>query len=133
MDRLAVFVLSTVRSNGKFQQLIPNYFESRILPIINTWGLLIPNLFFLFGTNIFDTNFLQVRCNIISKRKLTPHTPQSPLVNILEKYKCPIKQYEGLHWIYNASNYIGKKKDTNILYSFNVIRMSNCTGEYFGR
>ena len=137
MNRLAVFILSTVKSNGKFTQFFPNYYESRILPIINTWGLLIPNLIFVFGTNVFDLNFIKHRCKkiIVQQRKLTPYTPQTTPVDSIEEYTCPVEQYEGLNWIYNKDNNASNntKKKTNIISSFNIIRMSNCTGEYFGR
>ena len=66
-EDVAVFLLATTRPNGRpgSQQTYPTYYESRILPIRETWGAYFPHLYFVFGTNKFDYEFLTKRCHIV--------------------------------------------------------------------
>ena len=99
---VAVFVLGTTR---KFQRV--SSFESRIRPIVETWGSLFPHLYFVFGTNVFDQTFLSESCQFISRygdvslesetgggarnthRNLYASAPQTTPVNASDLYKCP--------------------------------------------
>ena len=54
------------------KQDFPTYWQSRILPIQNTWGKFFQTLFFVFGTNVFDYRFLHDlnRCKEVTKLSL---------------------------------------------------------------
>ncbi len=89
-----------------------------------------PYLYFVFGTNTNDFNFLQQFCNkdsMAKSRRLTPHTPQTSSRNAVDLYSCNT---------FNISNNSGSYNETVLShttpYSFKVLYMANCTGEYFG-
>lgn len=101
LSEIAIFILATTRGNGNNQHN-PTYFESRILPIHDSWGSYFENLFFVFGTNEFDFQFLKRHCEVdigsrstsiktksaTDSRKLKAHTPQTPSQDKLVLYKC---------------------------------------------
>lgn len=110
--RIAVFILGTVARNGRFEQPFPTYLESRILPLLQTWGQFFPHLYFVFGRNVHDVNFLTERCmlttsNALSSpsigwehmprtthrsgnRQLKVRSPQVKLEHSLDLYRCPV-------------------------------------------
>ena len=116
---IAIFVLATTRFNGK-KQAYPTYLESRIIPIKNTWGALFPNIFFVFGSNVFDYKHLLTKCHLNqpNTRKLVAHTAQTPSENISLYYTCGIGSDYQYPWLVSDH--------------FNVMWTGNCTGEYFG-
>ncbi len=60
---IAIFILATTALNTRFSpQEYKTYYESRILPIHETWGSFFPHIYFVFGTNTFDYQFLKQRC-----------------------------------------------------------------------
>ena len=113
-EELAVFSLATSKSHGKPPISL---WDSRITPMHNTWGRLFPHLYLVFGTNIFDFNFLsRIQCKIRSnssssreRRRLLARTHQTRPRNEIIYYKCPLAEREA-----------------------NVLWVGNCTGEYFG-
>lgn len=61
---ISVFILATTALNTRFSpQTFPTSYESRILPITETWGSFFPHLYFVFGSNAFDYQFLTSRCS----------------------------------------------------------------------
>ncbi len=54
---LAVFILATTRQHN-----FRTYLQSRILPIVQTWGNYFPHLYFVFGTNEQDYQYLARKC-----------------------------------------------------------------------
>ena len=115
MDTLAIFILATSRS---FQQT--SSFESRLKPIARSWGSMIPHLYMVFGTNVFDDSFLKSSCQLLAshgdsgsynisdsnRRHLYASAPQTTSVNRTDLYEC--------------------EQGIKVLY------IGNCTGEYFG-
>lgn len=64
---ISVFILATTTLNTRFSpQIFPTYYESRILPITETWGSFFPHLYFVFGRNAFDYQFLTTSCSHIN-------------------------------------------------------------------
>lgn len=126
---IAVFLLGTTTKNGRFPHKHPTYYESRISPIVSTWGGLFPNLYFVFGTNTFDYEFLSTVCqkelalDSNTGRNLRSRVPQEESRNVNELYVCPVAAD-----IHNESiSYLNAS-----LPSFSVLYTANCTGEYFG-
>lgn len=56
---VVIFILATVRRNGKLQQDFPTNFEARLQPIACTWGSLFPQLFFVVGSDSANLQFVQ--------------------------------------------------------------------------
>lgn len=137
-ETLAIFILATTTPNGRFQQDFRTYYESRLLPIQETWGSLFPNIVHVFGTNAFDHDFLIKRCHSLDHRRLIPHTRQIPIKHEYSLYDCPIyqKDFYELHEN-NVTNYHSNynihfiNKD-DIVLNMKVLWVGNCTGEYFG-
>lgn len=108
--RIAVFILGTVARNGRLEQPFPTYLESRILPLLQTWGQFFPHLYFVFGRNVHDVDFLTDRCRLMTSNALsspsigwehTPHrgnsnrqlkvrSPQVKLEHSMDLYRCPV-------------------------------------------
>lgn len=59
---LAIFILATTRP---FQK--ESSWDSRIVPIFRTWGREIEHLYFVFGTNQFDHDFLSKNCQNVER------------------------------------------------------------------
>jgi len=84
----------------------------------DTWGRLFPHLHLVFGTNVFDFNFLsRIQCQTRSNssenahgRRLLARTHQTRPRNEIIHYKCPL----------------AAEREANVLW------VGNCTGEYFG-
>jgi hypothetical protein len=70
---ITIFILATTTQNSRIPQDYKTYYESRILPITETWGSFFPNLFFVFGTNQFDYQFLTTRCTPESTTLMEAH------------------------------------------------------------
>ena len=109
---IGVFVLATT----KFDQSGTSYVTSRIVPLMRTWGGFFPSIYMVFGTNDVDWRFVKssacrqlVFGESISRRRLVARSPQTPSRNAREIYEC-------------------SENDT----LFRVLRIANCTGEYFG-
>ena len=103
--RIAVFILGTVAKNGRLEQPYPTYLESRIQPIVQTWGQFFPLLYFVFGRNVHDVEFLTKQCRLVANNvfarspassEVSPHrilkvrSPQIELEHSLDLYRCPI-------------------------------------------
>lgn len=145
LSGLAVFILSTTRKNGKHDpQRYANYFESRMLPITNTYGSQL-DIFFVFGTNKYDLDFLNQRCSLhsadvhdnskVGRRSLKARKAQTRPMNRLEEYKCPLHREESYKYqkqqktsakVLPAADLQGLDREITVL------RAANCTGEYFG-
>jgi hypothetical protein len=164
LTSIAIFILATTKKNGKpgTMQTYPTYFESRMLPIANTYGTQFnnatsTNLFFVFGTNKYDNDFLQRRCYEVEgpswsafslssssspdsshrRRSLKAHVEQTPSRDRLETHKCPIRRTETYtfqkqkrlpYQSQSAAVPTIIENDRNIT----ILRAANCTGEYFG-
>jgi hypothetical protein len=95
---VAIFILATTRDKN---------FSGRLLQIMDTWGSFFPHLYFVFGTNVYDFNFLEEKCLLVSdRRNLIARDLQRPAQNTTSLYKCDSR--------------------------FNYLFTGNCTGEYFG-
>eukprot|EP01038_Epipyxis_sp_PR26KG_P008126 gene8126-11004_t len=110
ISSIAIFILATTKQNSIHEQDFRSYFESRILPISNTWGLLFPHLYFVLGTNKFDMDFVDKRCSVQKlesrrSRILIPRAIQTPIKNQIEEYCCYREsQYEGFSKLSYRSN-----------------------------
>jgi hypothetical protein len=151
-NSVAIFILGTTATNGKFDQIFKTYFESRIIPIHETWGSFYPHLYFVFGTNAFDRRFLDSRCSVtdetvtnieknIAHRRLAPKTRQVPSQNVSLLFECDpnpterqwhtIKSIEDSNATFPSIHHYeefqkNRQRGVKILYT------GNCTGEYFG-
>ena len=137
LGSIAVFILSTTKINmGGFKQDYASFYESRILPIANTWGSVLPHLYFVMGTNKFDYQFLSTNCVMKStRRRLAPHTPQTDSRNVLELYTCNQKlEDRRIHANLTSASTLSNIETSVLSRStqFNVLFTANCTGEYFG-
>jgi hypothetical protein len=102
---IAVFILGTTTINSRFPQVLRTYYESRILPIHETWSRFFPHTHFVFGTNQFDYDFLTQRCTQIyengesiqstKRRSLIARTPQVSPENKMDLYHCPVRSEFG--------------------------------------
>jgi hypothetical protein len=120
-------------------------YDSRIAPIMQTWGAYFPHLYFVFGTNVFDYKFLDSKCTVRSEsgdgisdkkpgpssaglvhRRLVPHTPQTKPKDSWTLYDCPYNHYIDTS---NSSVYTQGSGETQTL---QALWIGNCTGEYFG-
>ena len=89
--QVAIFILATTRQHQK-----RSYLDTRIIPIIQSWGYNFENLYFVFGTNKFDWEFIQNHCILqesygevsAKSRRLAPHTIQVTSQNKHEVFKC---------------------------------------------
>lgn len=142
-DNIAVFILATTRTNGRYKQEYPTYFESRIVPIRETWGQYFHQLYFVFGTNKFDHSFLTQQCRSQSSvsggagRRLAGNKDQVPLEDTRELYSCPIYELDAHYhsWGGGTNETLRSptaNKQNAMLYDFNALWTGNCTGEYFG-
>lgn len=157
--RIAVFILGTVVRNGRLEQPFPTYLESRILPLLQTWGQFFPHLYFVFGRNVHDVDFLTERCRLSTSNALSrppfgwehavPHTayhssnrqlkvrsPQVKLEHSLDLYRCPVNAHD-LFYFRSADERLNlttssSEEITGTVLEFNVLLARNCTGEYFG-
>jgi hypothetical protein len=143
-ESIAIFILATTKTNGRHKQDYPTYFESRIVPIRETWGQYFPNLYFVFGTNKFDYDFLTQQCKLVEEEKvsqqggkpvrnLLARTQQIASENVMHRYRCPIYGMESYYRSNKYSNITAVEgESSSILYEFNALWTGNCTGEYFG-
>jgi len=156
---IAVFILGTVARNGRMEQPYPTYLESRILPLLQTWGQFFPHLYFVFGRNVYDVDFLTERCRLTainvlngptsgweytahtpsnSSRELKVRSPQVELQHSLDLYRCPINiddlfYFRGAEKRLNLTSAMKFSAEfTGTILEFNVLLARNCTGEYFG-
>ena len=104
---VAIFVLGTTRQS---------FLQSRIVPLVSTWGGVFPSLYLVFGTNLEDWKYVTssscrgpLKPTALSRRKLVAKSPQVSLRDVHEIYDCS----EGR-------------------VAFRVLWVANCTGEYFG-
>lgn len=137
LNSIAVFVLSTTKLNmGGYKQDYASFYESRILPIANTWGSLLSHLYFVVGTNKFDHQFLSSKCTLdAGRRRLAPHTAQTESRNIIERYSCRLKpESRRIHANHSSSSTLSHPETSLLSHtrSVNVLFTANCTGEYFG-
>ena len=149
---LAIFILATTRP---FQK--ESSWDSRIVPIFRTWGRDIEHLYFVFGTNQFDHDFLIKNCQDIERnggptysknqhRNLVANFKQTNPENQTILYRCsdiisadkpPAGQSisnsnASPKASYNSkidSNANGYATESKYL---NALWTGNCTGEYFG-
>jgi hypothetical protein len=129
---VAVFILATTRTNGRHKQDYATYLESRIVPIRESWGQFLPHLYFVFGTNKFDHDFLTQQCTTEKTgRLLAARDKQIPSENVALLYSCPIYEVEA-HYKTNADVSANQANNSPLLYEFNALWTGNCTGEYFG-
>jgi hypothetical protein len=147
---IAIFILGTVVRNGRLEQPFPTYLESRILPLLQTWGQFFPHLYFVFGRNVHDVDFLTKRCrlttsNALSRplfgwehdnRQLKVRSPQVKLEHSLDLYRCPVNAHD-LFYFRSADERLNlttssSEEITGTVLEFNVLLARNCTGEYFG-
>jgi hypothetical protein len=171
---IGVFILATTTINTRnAPQTYPTYYESRILPIMETWGSFFPHLYFVFGTNKFDYQFLKKKCTSkpleqseihsepndfleienkqnVQRRKLVPHTHQTPPKNKAYLLHCNKQPGEGKYTkVKNitddgsasaqssspASSIINSYYHyvENRQFPWKALYFANCTGEYFGQ
>jgi len=126
-ESIAVFLLATVGSQLEI-------YQHRISPLVDGWGAYFPQLYFVFGRNKFDKQFLDQQCRLIdssanemkqdvhsinhvnsdrtvpSQRQLLARYAQTPLKHDMMTYECTT----------DAGN------------SFYGLFAANCTGEYYG-
>lgn len=146
---IAIFILATTRKNARHKQDHATYFESRIIPIRETWGQYFPSLYFTFGTNKLDFDFLHQQCRESSDgesggsnggdsgrgRRLLMRDMQVPPQNTTLLFTCPIYKIEAHYREKDTptSFPIGQAiQNQPLLYEFNALWTGNCTGEYFG-
>lgn len=117
---VAIFLLGTSARNMRFAQKDKTLYESRLVPIMTTWGSYFPLIYFVFGRNKFDYTFLNTHCTEsfedVAHRSLLPRVPQMPTKDEYKLYNCPL----------NITSKTTHDKTVNVLYT------GNCTGEYFG-
>ena len=127
---IAVFILATTAHHQK-----QSYLDTRIIPIFRTWGFHFGNLFFVFGTNSFDWDYINEHCLLISgknttsnHRKLVAHTKQVPLQHKVELYRC---YFHNKYKIAEENTSIIKNNESiHKVSSFQVLWTANCTGIY---
>lgn len=136
LSSIAVFVLSTTKRNmGGYKQDYSSYYESRVLPIANSWGSVLPYFYFVMGTNKFDHQFIAKHCSYGGRRRLAPHAPQTESRDAIELYSCPKTLEERrIHANLTSASTLSNIETSLISKSerFNVLFTANCTGEYFG-
>lgn len=145
-SKIAIFLLGTTIKNTKHPQQDPTYYQSRILPIHETWGALYPHLYFVFGNNYFDIQFLDQKCQ-------SEEISLQSLEHGHKVYRCQsyhdltYKQFKTFEDVQSSSS----SPDTSTLpsYSLNahetlnqyhqekqrgihVLYTSQCKGSYFG-
>jgi len=138
-ENIAIFILATTATNGKYKQDYPTYLESRIIPIRETWGQYFPSMHFVFGTNKKDRDFLTQQCRLLEQttpnRRLKVRSEQVVQENKAVQYKCPIYEIES-HYQSLATNgtnpNMAAMKASSLLFEFNALYTANCTGNYFG-
>lgn len=138
-ENIAIFILATTATNGKYKQDYSTYLESRIIPIRETWGQYFPSMHFVFGTNKKDLDFLTQQCRLVeptsSTRQLKARSDQVEHENKTVQYKCPIYEIES-HYRSLATNNtninMADMKSNSLLFEFNALYTANCTGTYFG-
>jgi hypothetical protein len=131
---IAVFILATTRTNGRYKQDYMTYFESRIVPIRETWGQYFPSLYFVFGTNKFDHDFLSQQCRVSGDetRQLASRDKQVQPEHTLVHYKCPIYHIEARYKPPTTTNVAAAVSSQPMMFEFDALWAGNCTGEYFG-
>ncbi len=104
---IAIFLLGTTTLNSKYPQVYRTYYESRILPIHETWSTFFPHLYFVFGTNTFDNEFLATRCKVVESdsqivsasinehRRRLPRSRQVRPRQEAAVYHCPVHPDQG--------------------------------------
>ena len=138
-ENIAIFILATTATNGKYKQDYPTYLESRIIPIRETWGQYFPSMHFVFGSNKKDHDFLTQQCRLVEQptpsRQLKVRSDQVAHENKAVQYKCPIYEIES-HYQSLATNgtnpNVAAMKSSSLLFEFNALYTANCTGNYFG-
>lgn len=140
---VAVFILATTRTNGRYKQDYPTYFESRIVPIRETWGQYFPQLYFVFGASKHDQNFLTQQCRSHASadgkesRRLAAGKSHVQLEDTRTLYSCPVYELDS-HYLSRVSSSNDTlrnptiNKQHSMLYDFNALWTGNCTGDYFG-
>lgn len=108
---VAIFVLGTTRTEPNRAAL--SSLSGRMLPLMQTWGGYFASIYFVFGTNQVDFDFVHSpACHPAathSRRQLRASSPQVAGRNATELFSC--------------------RQDSVDL---NVLFVGNCTGEYFG-
>jgi hypothetical protein len=114
LSSFAVFVLAT---SHIFDNITS--FDSRIIPIVQTWGSLFNRLFFVFGNHPYDAMILKQRCQrvsfVVSKGIFAQQN------NYIEEYRCLYHKNISTH------SYIHDKGE------FHALRLGFCEGSYYGR
>lgn len=142
VSKIAFFLLSTAGLNGFAEQKYPTFFDSRTLPIKQTWGAFFPHLHFVFGNNPADYRFLQKRCTLERTigEPINPSAKQTLVRNATDLYSCPVTPSE---WKWNASQPISSPYTSPVLQAYNsfaanrlaplrALYHANCSGKYFG-
>ena len=107
---VAIFVLATTRTEPN--RASSSSLSGRMLPLMQTWGRYFPSIYFVFGTNQVDYDFVRspvCRSASSHNRRLRASSPQVAGRNATELFSC---QQDGV--------------DLSVLF------VGNCTGEYFG-
>ncbi|RYH17387.1 hypothetical protein EON65_28675 [archaeon] len=138
---MAFFLLATVSFNGlNFRgQRYPTYYESRILPIKQTWGSFFPYFYFVFGNSVHDHRFILQRCKLLSTQG-DPYVRHRTLRNSTDLYDCPVLKHE---WTWNYTKAIETSNPSPAVQIFNeyqqrrlqpfkALYTTNCSGTYFG-
>jgi hypothetical protein len=132
---ITIFILATTTQNSRIEpQDYKTYYESRILPITETWGSFFPNLFFVFGTNQFDYQFLTTRCVPESSSLLNLHATheihgQKPKKKATNKGKVSKSQKKNSTLSVKEKEITGRRKliaRTSQMKSKNVTILFNC-------
>ena len=123
LDEIAIFVLGTTNHIHK-----RSLYDSRLTPIVDTYGQFFRHLYFVFGTNLFDHKFLRSSCTpkhaaASGGRRLRAHTRQTPPEDRVTEYLCPVATTNITD---TAALGLPHRSTANILW------VGNCTGEYFG-
>ena len=137
---IAIFVLATTKLLN-FQ----SSWDTRVVPIYQTWGKNLEHLYFTMGTNVFDKIFLDTQCmtilqqqhNVsrgvgtgeIGRRILRARTQQTFKRNRLIEYKCSENLRASNRNIFLKGMYLNPNPNTG---QITVLFAANCTGEYFG-
>jgi len=110
---VAIFVLATTKQSPSGTS---SFLQSRIVPLVSTWGGYFPSLYLVFGTNLEDWMYVtSSSCRgprkpaALSRRKLVAKSPQVSLRDVNEIYDCSEEKV-----------------------AFRALWVANCTGEYFG-
>lgn len=141
--QVAFFLLSTTSSNGPPPQKMPTYFQSRTIPIHETYGSFFPHFYFVFGHHPGDFKFLQNRCDrqeTWGEAWNSANSEANMIRNSTDVYSCPLRAEE-LKW--NVTNTFSPRVQSPITQMYQdfqhrrsepikALYHANCTGKYFG-